>query len=190
MARVEITEDELVAGSFPPVCAKSGEPTHHLVAMDIRLPHPMTRWLVVAGIIPYFVWRQLFAHRVAAKIPLSQALIELRRRQHALLLVAAAGGTAAAGIGTALPGGSTRAAMIVTGLVVAVGAHMVLAGWRRETTIRFTATRYGTVVVDRIHPTFRSALAAGGGGSEMTSVSSSVRPVPAPTSVPQQRQSA
>lgn len=156
MARVEVTEHELKTGSFPPVCAKTGEETTNLVEMEVPFP---PRWL---RHVSRFLRPSRFGRTVVAQVPLSQPIIELRKRQHADLIAAGAGGTLAAIVGLFIPIDGIQVALVAVGLILAAGAQFVLAGWRRDSRIKFIPTSFDTVVMDRVHPQFRDALAAGG----------------------------
>ncbi len=161
MARVEITRHELQSGALPPVCAKSGEPTEHYVAVPVPIPHPRARALLLLGVVPYFVWRRFFARRILARIPLSRAMIDLRRRQHGMLVALATMATLVAVGGLVLPDSHVRLTVAAAGAAVALVVQTMLMVWRRDARVRFATTRYGTVILHGIHPAFRAALAGG-----------------------------
>lgn len=161
MARVEITRHELQSGALPPVCAKSGEPTDHYVAIPVPIPHPRVKLLLLVGVVPYFVWRRFFARRILARLPLSRPMIDLHRRQHGMLVGVATLATLAAAGGLLLPDQQLRLAVTGAGAAAALVVHAMLFVWHRDARVRFATTRDGTIVLQGIHPAFRAALATG-----------------------------
>jgi len=190
MARVEITKRELDTGLFPAICAKSGEPTDNIVEIDVRLPHPRTRWLLLPGVLPYFVYRLAFARHVTARVPLSTAILELRNREHVRLVGIGVVGTTTAAGGLLAPAGFLRVTTLTAGLLIAVIIQAVLATWRREAHIRFIRTSYDTIILERIHPAFRDALATGGPDAPgPVALPADAARQPTPTAVAPQRSS-
>ena len=161
MARVEITEEELYAGLFPKLCAKTGEPTTNVEVTRIRLPHPLSLLLLFPAIVPYLIYRFLLAPRASVGIPLSRSVQDLRRRQYRYLILTGAAGSAIAASGFFLPVGAGRVIAFAGGLLISLVAQIGLVASRRESTVGIARTRDATIVVDRIHPRFRDALAHG-----------------------------
>ena len=184
MARVEVTVEELEAGDFPPVCAKTGDTTAHYLEIDGRIVRPSARWLLLAGLLPYVVYRLWLARPVQARIPMNPAFLELQQRHRRPLRVLGAMGIAVGTIGIAIGPSRLALAVIAGGLLTTALSLTVLYSRLREEHVSFTRTGEGTVEVQGVHAKFRDALANGEPARTLTEIAS-----PVPLSRPHHRHS-
>ena len=103
MAHIEVTEEELTTGRFPPVCAKTGEPTTTLADLSITIMPRWSRLLLVLGVVPWFIARPLIGRRLDARVPLLESLERRRARSRADLVAAMFGGLLATAFGSLIP---------------------------------------------------------------------------------------
>lgn len=95
MAKAWVPIQELEAGTLPAVCARSGEPTDHVVATHLVLPPAWAPFALFVGLVPFVLVAGLGAVRVEALLPLQRRLrdrlvLALRVRNVALAVAGVA----------------------------------------------------------------------------------------------------
>ena len=161
MAHIEVTEEELATGRFPPVCAKTGEPTTTRADLSITIMPRWSRILLVLGVLPWFVARPLIGRRLEAKVPLLDSLASRRARSRADLVAAMFGGLLATAFGSLIPRDDLQVGLVGVGFVIVVGTVVALAYGERDYGVDLRPTPWDTVEMRRIHPRFRDALVRG-----------------------------
>lgn len=161
MAHIEVTEEELVEGRFPPVCAKTGEPTDSTVEIQLTIMPRWTRLLLVLGIVPWFVARPFLGRKVVARLPLSETLVRRRTRSRADLVSAMFGGLLATALGSLIPRDDLQVALVGVGFLIVIATVVALALGERDYGVEVRPTAWGTITLRRIHPRLRDALVRG-----------------------------
>ena len=161
VAHIEVTEEELIAGSFPLICAKTGEPTGRLVELAITIMPKWSRVLLVLGVLPWFIARPFAGRKIVARIPLQDDLAEKVGRSRSDLVAALFGGLVATMMGFFIPRDDLQVGLVAAGFLIVVGSLVALAMAERDYGIDLRPTKWETVVMRRIHGRFRDALVRG-----------------------------
>lgn len=161
MAHIEVTEEELIAGSFPPICAKTGEPTPRLVDVKLVIMPRWSRLLLVLAVVPWLLARPFLGRTVVARLPLTDELAARMTKSRADLVAAMLGGLMATALGAFIPNDQLQVALVGVGFLLVIGTVVALVLGERDYGIDLRATPWDTVMLRRIHPRFRDALVRG-----------------------------
>lgn len=161
MAHIEVTEEELVEGRFPPVCAKTGEPTETVAEIPLTIMPRWSRILLVLGVVPWFVARPFIGRRIVARLPLAEKLVKRRTRSRADLVSAMFGGLLATALGSLIPRDELQVALVGVGFVIVIATVVALVMGERDYGVDVRPTPWETVTLQRVHPRFRDALVRG-----------------------------
>ena len=170
MAQIEVTEEELIAGSFPPVCAKTGVATPRLVDLRLTIMPRWSRILLVLGVIPWLVARPLLGRKIVARVPLAETLAKRVTRSRADLTASMLGGLLATALGAFAPRDDLQVSLVGAGFLIVVGSVVALVLGERDYGIDLRPTPWETVTMRRIHARFRDALVRGDATIDQTSV--------------------
>ncbi len=161
MAQIEVTEEELITGSFPPVCAKTGKSTTRIVDVPITVMPRWSRVLVVLGVIPWLFARPLIGRKIVARLPLAESLPDRVTKSRVDLTAAMLGGILATTLGAFVPQDELQVSLVAVGFLIVVGSMLALILGERDYGIDLRPTRWETSIMRRVHGRFRDALVRG-----------------------------
>ena len=161
VAHIEVTQEELTAGAFPPVCAKTGKTTQAVVDLRVVIMPRWSRLLLLLGVLPWFIARPVIGQGFIARIPLTEDLVARVTKSRADLTAAMLGGVFATIIGSFVPRDDLQVAFVGLGFLIVVGSVTALILGERDYGIDIRPTTWETVMLRRIHPRFRDALVRG-----------------------------
>lgn len=163
MAAVSVPREDFARGEFPPVCARTGQPTDATAAIEgSRLPG-WTFLLLLFGVLPFLVAWVFARERIAGRVPITPEASARHRRlarasDRALLLAGLwLAASAAVGLTLGLPDGAGP--LVVAGfvalLVIAAGYGLAAAlrGVRAQPDASGAAVR-----ISGAHPQFVTAV--------------------------------
>ena len=139
-------------GAFPPVCARTGVPADGLVEIVVRHTPSWVLWMLLFGILPYFVASSFATVTLSGFVPVSGDVLQRRRSAGRVMLVALAAAITLFALGYARSSAA---------LVWLAGAALVVAavGWVRRWFLAIRGHLGEDVVVLRnAHPIFVEAL--------------------------------
>jgi hypothetical protein len=126
VARVAVTVEDLVAGTLPPFCAKTGAPADGFATVEFTSTPAWTWILLLFGILPFLIARAFSRVRVVGLVPMSDAALRRGRVFTWTYLGAFALGIALIVIAVA----SESSIAAVSGIVALIAALLVTAiGW-------------------------------------------------------------
>jgi hypothetical protein len=79
VARVAVTVEDLVAGTLPPFCAKTGAPADGFASVEFTSTPAWTWILLLFGILPFLIARAFSRVRVVGLVPMSDAALRRGR---------------------------------------------------------------------------------------------------------------
>jgi hypothetical protein len=73
MARVTVAYERFEAGRFPPICVRTGAPGEVELVIEARYTPPWVVWMLLFGILPFFIAAHFSAQRHVGAVPVSLA---------------------------------------------------------------------------------------------------------------------
>lgn len=149
MARTWVASDDLVDGTLPPVCARTGVPTEHRVSMPFAAAPAWAQALLRAG-VPVVLLSPVSTDRVEGLVPLRRAeekrLLRLLAVRNTAIAAAAVALALWAALDLLLLGVLALLAAVVVVVWTAVGVRTSVAGQLDGTG--------DWVELDGVHPRF------------------------------------